>query len=338
MGTATFIYTYSMNGWYKHSRNLFERPWAKDPKMVAVYEYLHCVAYVSDGMLHSQLIRRGSCPTTSSAIMEATGLSEQEVRTRLKKLLEYGEIIVKPTNYGKIITVCDYDSCGMSDDLFDVNLTTQDHPHEHPGTTPSTTPTNTPYIKEGRIIEDNNLRSHYIPSKKRESSKSVALEIKAIYNKVFDGVLRKWERLSADMIIKIENCITRYGRQSVDMVFDQVKHEKFSLGDNNTGFIADFAFIFKMANYEAYLGRYELRIKQGNKKPQPKPQQKEVGSIDKYEAKSNLMTSSERKKNLLAMVEYIKTNPRSIGCIQLEEAYKSGELAAYGIDWKPNNL
>lgn len=329
-----------MSGWYKHSRNLFERPWAKDPKMVAVYEYLHCVAYVGDGMLHGSLIRRGSCPTSSSAIMEATGLSEQEVRTRLKKLLEYGEIIVKPTNYGKIVTVCDYDSCGVSDDLFDVNLTTQDHTQEHPRNTPSTTPTNTPYIKEDRIIEDN-LRSHFIPSKKRENNKSVALEIKAIYNKEFDGLLRKWERLSADMTIKVENCISRFGRQSVDMVFDQVKHEKFSLGDNNTGFIADFAFIFKMANYEAYLGRYELRIKQGNKKPQQKESQtqhQEIGSVDKYEAKSNLMTSSERKQNLLEMVEYIKSNPRSLSCSMLEEAYKTGELQRYGIDWKPNNL
>lgn len=328
-----------MSGWYKHSRNLFERPWSKDPKMIAVYEYLHCVAYVNDGMLHGQLIRRGSCPTSSSAIMEATGMTEREVRTRIKKLLDYGEIIVKSTNYGKIITLCDYDSCGASNDLFDLNSSTECQTQGQPNVIPSVTP----YIKEDRIY-NNKLRSHYIPSKKREN-KELALEIKAIYNKTFDGILRKWERLSADMIIKVDNCVNRFGRQSVDMVFDQVKHEKFSLGDNNTGFIADFAFIFKLANYEAYLGRYELRLKQGVKKPvparEPKPQQqptKMADTIDKYEAKSRLPTSAERKQNLLDMIEYIQTNPRSIGCVQLEEAYKSGELAAYGIDWKPKNL
>ena len=327
-----------MSGWYKHSRNLFERPWAKDPKMIAVYEYLHCVAYVNDGMLHGQLIRRGSCPTSSSAIMEATGMTEREVRTRIKKLLDYGEIIVKSTNYGKIITLCDYDSCGVSNDLFDLNSSTECQTQGQPNVIPSVTP----YIKEDRIY-NNILRSHYIPSKKREN-KELALEIKAIYNKTFDGILRRWERLSADMIIKVDNCVNLYGRQSVDMVFDQVKHEKFSLGDNNTGFMADFAFIFKLPNYEAYLGRYELRIKQGNKKPQQQePQQKrkteeKIEAIDKYEVKSNLPNSNERKQNLLEMVDYIKTNPRSIGCIQLEEAYRSGELQRYGIDWKPNNL
>ena len=114
-----------MNGWYKHSRNLFDRPWAKDAKMVAVYEYLHCAAYVNNGMLHGQLIRRGSCPTSRAAIMEATGLSAQEVRSRLAKLLEQGEIIIKSTNFGSIITVCDYDSCGMSEDLFELNSTNE---------------------------------------------------------------------------------------------------------------------------------------------------------------------------------------------------------------------
>ena len=96
-----------MSGWYKHSRNLFERPWAKDPKMIAVYEYLHCVAYVNDGLLHGQLIRRGSCLTSRTAIMDATGLSAQEVRSRLAKLLEYEEIIIKTTNIGTIVTICD---------------------------------------------------------------------------------------------------------------------------------------------------------------------------------------------------------------------------------------
>lgn len=325
-----------MSGWYKHSRNLFERPWSKDPKMIAVYEYLHCVAYVSDGMLHGQLIRRGSCPTSRSAIMEATGLSAQEVKSRLAKLLEYGEIIVKATNFGSIITVCDYDSCGMSDDLFDFNSI-----NEQPTQQPTNNhPSNQPYIKEGRIIEDN-LRTHYIPSKKRESSKGVALEIKAIYNKVFDGLLRKWERLSADMVIKVDTCISRYGRQSVDMVFDQVKHEKFSLGDNNTGFIADFAFIFKLSNYEAYLGRYELRIKQGNKKPQqkdPQPQQKKSVGVIIEQPQRKPQTSEERRRSLIELVDYVNSNPRSLSCAELEGAYESGELQRYGIDWKPNNL
>ena len=257
-----------MSGWFKHSRNLFDRSWAKDPKMVSVYEYLHCVAYVNDGKLHGMLIRRGSCLTSRKAIMEETGLSDYEVKSRLQKLLDAGEIIVKSTNLGTIITICDYDGYNTTDDLFTLNSTNQ-----LPNEPPTNYPTNHQplYIKEGRREEDS-LITHSVPYKTERETRDVALEIKKLYNQVFAGVLRRWDRLSADMRIKIDTCISRYGRQSVDMVFDQVKHEKFSLGDNDTGFIADFAFIFKLANYEAYLGRYDLRMK---KKQEPKEQKKQ---------------------------------------------------------------
>lgn len=275
-----------MSGWYKHDRDMFLRPWAKDPKMVSVYDYLHCVAYVNDGILHGQKIRRGSCLTTRAAIMEATGLTAQEVRTRLNKLLEYGEVIIKPTNFGNIVTVCDYCTYDAQNDLFGFNSTSGEQPHDQPQQQPHEHPL---YIKEGRIIEDS-LRTHYVPSKTERETRDVALEIKKLYNATFDGVLRRWDRLSADMRIKVDNCIRRFGRQSVDFVFDQVRHEKFSLGDNETGFIADFAFIFKIANYEAYLGRYELRMRKRNRtEPVAEPQQQENrGSwLDAYNSDKN---------------------------------------------------
>ena len=277
-----------MSGWWKHDRDMFTRSWAKDPKTVSVYDYLHCVAYVCDGMLHNQRIRRGSCPTSRAAIMEATGLSAQEVRTRLRKLLEAGEIIVKPTNFGNIVTVCDYCMFDATNDLFELNSTNEEQPQQPTRNNPSNQPL---YIKEGRITEDS-LRTHFVPSKTERETRDVALDVKKLYNQIFAGELRKWERLSADMRIKVDTCIRRYGRQSVDMVFDQVKHEKFSLGENDTGFIADFAFIFKLANYEAYLGRYELRIKKNKKKQEPQQQETEQpkagGSwLDAYNENNN---------------------------------------------------
>lgn len=276
-----------MSGWFKHDRDLFSRPWAKDPKTVSVYDYLHCIAYVNDGILHGQKIRRGSCPVTRAGIMEATGLSAQEVRTRLKKLLDAGEIIVKSTNFGTIVTICDYCLYDNTNGLFELNVTNEEQPQQPPHDLPQEP---TLYIKEGRITEDS-LRSHYVPSKTERERRDVVLEIKKLYNKTFDGVLRSWERLSAEMRIKVNTCIRRFGRQSVDMVFEQVLHEKFSLGENDTGFIADFAFIFKLSNYEAYLGRYELRRrKQQTKKPpeaQPEPKPTKGSWMDALEENEN---------------------------------------------------
>lgn len=147
--------------WYKQDRNLFERMWAKDDKMIAVYVYLHCCAYLRDGMLHGQLIRRGSCPTTRSAIMEATGLSESEVKLRLRRLQDVGEIIVKTSNRGMIITICDYDSCNEEESIFPLNQSDQTPAGRRLDTTPGT-PLDTPYIDNNNI---DNLISPLSPYK-----------------------------------------------------------------------------------------------------------------------------------------------------------------------------
>ena len=202
-----------MNSWYKQDRNLFDRAWVKDPKMVSVYAYLHCHAYVRDGRLHGQIIRKGSCPTSKPAIEEATGLTRDEVKLRLRMLRDYGEIIVKPTNKGMIVTLCDYDGYNENEDFFELNMPSEDSTQTTTQDSTQTTTRNTPYI-DNKNIDNKNSRSNYIPStKERESNKSVVYEIKATYNKTFDGILPEWKRLSDKMVIKVCTCIMRYGRQ-----------------------------------------------------------------------------------------------------------------------------
>ncbi len=254
-----------MSRWYRQLTNVFDRPWAKDAKAVSLYLYLHCCAYVQDGELHGRRIRRGSCMTSRTAIMEATGLTEADVKSRLKLLADKGEIILNSSNFGSIITCCDYDSYNGSDNLFDVKLSSES-PNESPNESPTT-----PYNRNNRNTEISNLRTHYIPSKiEREGNKSLIYEIKENYNRTFNGILRQWQRLTEKMVAKVEICITRFGRQSVDMVFDQIKHEQLNL--NRNGFIPDFDFIFKVNQYETYLERYKLRQK---KKQQPQQQQQQ---------------------------------------------------------------
>lgn len=280
-----------MNSWYKQDRDLFERAWAKDPKCVSVYVYLHCHAYVRDGRLHGQIIRKGSCPTSKPAIEEATGLTRDEVKLRLRTLRDSGEIIVKPTNKGMIVTLCDYDGYNDSEDLFGLNMPTEDSTRNTTQASTQTTTWNTPYI-DNKIIDNKNIRSNYIPSnKERESNKSLVYEIKAMYNKTFEGILPEWQRLSDKMVNKVGTCIMRYGRQSVDLVFDQIQHEPFSLGENNTGFRADFDYIFKLENFEKYLARYKLRISgkqhQEPAKPAEQPNPSKGSWLDAYNDDSN---------------------------------------------------
>lgn len=334
-----------MNGWYKQHRNLSERPWFVDPLMVQLYFYLKERAYVQDRKYEGSIIRRGSCPVTRSEMMEATGMSYKKLDNVLRRLKEYGEIIVRGNNRFSIITICDYDSCNMHESLFGTATGTTDDTTE--GTASDTTTGTTHIYKEGRNKKEDNLRSLINPSKmERESNKGLVYEIKKIYNQKFNGILPRWFRLSDKMVIKVAACIERYGRQSVDMVFDQVLQERFSLGQNETGFIADFDFIFRLSEYEKYLSRYELRIKRGNRESsgsmgeKGSSESKEaakvgVGNIDAHVYPDRKEpTEQEWREHYLRMIPYAEDD-RSHSYMALIQAYERGDLQRLGIEWKP---
>ena len=260
-----------MNGWYKRQRNIPERPWFKDAKVLQLFDYLESVAYVIDGSFDGITVRRGSCPTTRPDMMEATGLSYKEVDRCLRVLRSYGEIIVKGYCRFSVITVCGYDSYATSDSLF--------------GTTEGTATGTTEGTTEGTAhlltIEDknkDNLITPYSPYKNEREKEELALEIKKRYNKTFDGKLQPCIRLTMPTKMMVIECVNRFGSQSVDLVFQQVLSEPFSLGQNKTGFIASFQYIFTPKRFQEYLERAQLRIKkQQESRPESRPS---VGVIE----------------------------------------------------------
>ena len=144
-----------MNGWYKQHRNLSTRAWFKDPCMVQLYHYLKERAYVIDSPYEGIMIRRGSCPVTRSELVEVTGMSYATLNRKLKKLISYGEIIIKANNHFTVITVCDYDSCNGGGTLFDTadgiaSDTTSD----------TTSETTHLLYKERRIYKEDNKRRY----------------------------------------------------------------------------------------------------------------------------------------------------------------------------------
>ncbi len=261
-----------MGGWYKRQRNIPERPWFKDAKVLQLFDYLEATAYVTDGMFEGAIIRRGSCPTTRPDMMEATGLSYKEVDRCLRVLSSYGEIIVKGNYRFSIITICGYDSLGGQQTLFGTDEGTTKDTTE--GTTQGTTEGTAHLLTIEERYKDN-LITPYSPYKKERERQDVGLEVKKRYNKTFDGILQPCIRLTLPTKLMVEDCVRRFGMQSVDLVFEQIKLEPFSLGQNKTGFIANFQFIFTPKNFQQYLERAQLR-----RKKQSEPQQKQsVGVV-----------------------------------------------------------
>lgn len=279
-----------MNGWYKQQRNLSERAWYQDSQMVHLYHFLKERAYVCDNRFQGKVIRRGSCPTTRAEMSEYTGMSPRTIDRILKKLISFGEIIVRGNNKFSVITICDYDSYDTQETLFGSTDGIA------AGTTGGTTGgiasgTTLIYNKEERIKEyNNNLIS--LPYKKEREKEDVAFDIKNRYNKRFAGKLPPCIRLTMPTRVMVLECLRRFGEQSVDMVFEQVEAEPFSMGGGETGFIARFQFIFDPKNFQGYLERAKLRIQ---KKQQP--QQKAIEQPIQQASKGSWLDAYAENRN-----------------------------------------
>lgn len=328
-------------GWYKQLRNIPERPWFKDANVVLLYTFLKATAYVADGKYRDVIVRRGSCPTTRAEMMEATGLSYKQVDICLRRLIGYNEILVKGYNKFSIVTICDYDACDNSNTLFDDY---EEQQRYNKGTAKGTTKEQqkvqqsdfTPIIyniKEERREEDT-LISNSIPYKKERENNDVALEVKKRYNKEFNGMLPPCIRLSTSTRIAVEECLRRFGMQSVDTVFAQIKTEKFSLGNNKTGFIANFTFIFTLRNYQQYLERAQLARQ---KKESHHCSSPSVGCAVAEPQSPEPSPSEKRKQLLLDWIAAEEQHPTARGQDILITAYDNGEMAELNIDWKPQN-
>lgn len=263
-----------MSGWYKRQRSITERPWFKDAKVLQLFDYLEAAAYVTDGKYEGQKIRAGSVPTTRPEMMEATGLSYKEVDRCLRKLISYGEIVAKGYYRFSVVTLCNYYSSSEPLSLF--------------GTTEGTTEGTAHLLTIEERYKDSLITPYSLYKTERDARDKV-LEVKKLYNKTFDGKLPPLLRLHEPTRRMVEACIERFGMQSIDHVFEQVLNEPFSLGQNKTGFIANFQYIFTPVNFQQYLERSVLRKKklaepkedpQPESKPnhQPEPQPKSNGS------------------------------------------------------------
>lgn len=316
-----------MGGWYKRMRNIPERPWFKDAKAVQLYDYLEAIAYITDGRYEGVTIRQGSCPTTRPEMMESTGLSYKEVDRCLRKLISYGEIIVIGYRRFSVVTICNYGNYDTQTSLF--------------GTTEGTTEDTAEGTTEGTAhlltIEDrykDNLITPYSRYKKERKGEDLVLEIKKRYNKTFDGKLPPLMRLHDPTRRMVEECIKRFGLQSVDMVFEQIKQEPFSMGVNKTGFIANFQYIFEPKNFQQYLERAQLS-KRKSQLSVLKSASTQVGKVDGhlYESKNE-----DRRKFLQDWVECEAIHPTRHGQELLRNCQDSGELENLGIKWEEHKV
>ena len=280
-----------------------ERTWFKYPQMVQLYTLLKCLAYVTDGPYNGVIIRRGSCPTTRSEMMEMTGLSYSTLDRTLNKLVSYGEITVKSYNRFSVITICDYDTYGIQENLFDTGRGTGDETDSDTGRGTGDETIHLLTIEE-RSKKEDSLITPFSPYKTKREGRLIAKEIQKKYNERFAGRLPEYSRMSMPTQMKVEECIRRFGRQSIDIVFDQIDAEPFSFGQNKNRREINFQYIFEPQRFQEYLERGKLRIS----KTQTKAEEPQRNGVVIDEPQTHRQSKEEYERE---MREYAQQHPDS---------------------------
>ena len=97
-----------MNGYIKIDRQILDWEWWDDDKTLKLWITILLMANWEEKNWHGKTIPRGSFWTSIPKLQKASGLSYQEVRTALCKLVSTGEITDKSTGSGRLITVVNY--------------------------------------------------------------------------------------------------------------------------------------------------------------------------------------------------------------------------------------
>ena len=122
-----------MNGYIKIDRGIMEWEWWDDDKVLKLWLTILLLANWEDKKWHGKEIPRGSFWTSIESLSEASGLSTQEVRTALCKLISTGEVTSKATNQGRLITVVKYGV--FQDDTSKSNKQPNNQPNKQATTT-----------------------------------------------------------------------------------------------------------------------------------------------------------------------------------------------------------
>lgn len=98
-----------MEGWISLYRKFVEWEWYKNTNVKTVFLHLLLMANHENKKWQGIEIKKGQRLTSIENIAKETNLSEQNVRTALKKLKSTGEITIKVTNKYSLITIEKYD-------------------------------------------------------------------------------------------------------------------------------------------------------------------------------------------------------------------------------------
>ena len=183
-----------MDGWVKIFRNLINWEWYDDIYVKVVFLHLIITANYEEKIWHGIHIKRGQVLTSRKHLSEDLKLSEQQVRTALKKLEKTKEITINTTNKYTLVTIENYDFYQERGDKATNSLTSnqpatnQQLTSNQPATNQQLTsnqPATNQQLTSNQPATNHNIRKKEIKKEKKErkiNKKNIETEIDQIIN------------------------------------------------------------------------------------------------------------------------------------------------------------
>lgn len=268
-------------------RSVWEWEWHDDVPTNYTWIYLFTNANYADKKWHGVDIKRGQILTSLSTISKDTGLSIQQVRTALSKLVSSDNISILPTNKFSLITICKYDSYQTTPQIEQQTSNTQPTHTQHTTNTQSTT------TKESN--KDNTSKKEIIStsvdkSKMISDSDSDIIDVECDETSdVFEVKMCEADKIPQDCDIDYDGIVTffnaetrgvfgniraplsdkrkkmirarikEYGKKTFAQAIKMAYESDFLKGQNNRGFCATFDWIILPTNFEKIIsGNYGI--------------------------------------------------------------------------------
>lgn len=228
-----------MSGYIKIYRQLKDWEWYDDINTTRLFLHLLLSANFKDKNWKGITIEAGSLVIGRFKLSQQTGLSEQQVRTCLKKLKSTNEITIKSTNDYSIIKLNNW---------FNYQENNQQITNEQP--------------TDNQQITTTKERNNSIKKESNNISKDIQ-EIVDCFEKSFNQKVRV---VSAKRKKHIQARLKVFSLEEIKLAIENFSGSAFHTGENDRGWVADLDFIIRSdENIEKGLRLNEVQVKNSNR-------------------------------------------------------------------------
>lgn len=275
-----------MASWIKIFRELLQWEWFQKAEMVQLFIYLLLKASCADKQWQGITVKRGQLVTSNATIRQDLRLSEQQIRTCIKRLISTGEITYKSTNRYVVITICNYDKYQETGNSINEqnNEQTNNQPTDEQRAINEQS-TTSKEIKNIRSKEYNikdikqesgsndqlssaSDEAKAVEPAKPKTEKLPFKEIKEMWNEICPG-FPKLFTISEARKNKMRLRIAEIGGLEkalplIKQIFEKMQQSKFLKGDNKRGWKASFDWLFENDKnwVKVYEGNYDNKPEQ----------------------------------------------------------------------------